>query len=130
KSMSGLTIPGRTRIRLRSRSTSTGSSRPEEERMAHVHGQDHDHPSHEGVIAVQEGPLTHYQVMETALRELLIEKGVFTTEDVRVHDSTADMRYMVMPMRPVGTEEWGDDALAELVTRDSLIGVARAVEPA
>jgi len=36
---------------------------------------------------------------------------------------------MVMPMRPAGTEEWGEDALTELVTRDSLIGVARAVEP-
>ena len=212
--------------------------------MAHIHGQDHDHHSHEGVIAAQDGPLTHYQVLETALRELLIEKGVFTADDVRrevelmegrnpgrgarmiarawvdpaykqrlltnaneaaaelgfeagafrilvmentpavhnlivctlcscyprtllglppawykslsyrsravrepravlrefgtvlpddvevrVHDSTADMRYMVMPMRPAGTEGWGEDALAELVTRDSLIGVARAVEP-
>jgi len=212
--------------------------------MAHIHGQDHDHHSHEGVIAAQDGPLTHYQILETALRELLIEKGVFTADDVRrevelmegrnpgrgarmvarawvdpaykqrlltnaneaaaelgfeagafrilvmentpavhnlivctlcscyprtllglppawykslsyrsravrepravlrefgtvlpddvevrVHDSTADMRYMVMPMRPAGTEGWGEDALAELVTRDSLIGLARAVEP-
>jgi nitrile hydratase len=212
--------------------------------MVHSHEQDHDHHSHEGAIAAQDGPLTYYQVMETALRELLIEKGVFTADDVRrevelmegrnpgrgarmvarawvdpaykqrllananeaaaelgfeagafrilvmentpavhnlivctlcscyprtllglppawykslsyrsravreprtvlrefgtvlpddveirVHDSTADMRYMVMPMRPAGTEGWGEDALAELVTRDSLIGVARAVEP-
>jgi len=205
--------------------------------MAHVHGQDHDHHSHEGVIAAQDGPLTHYQIMETALRELLIEKGVFTADDVRreveimegrnpgrgarmiarawvdpaykqrlltnaneaaaelgfeagafrilvmentptvhnlivctlcscyprtllglppawykslayrsravreprtvlpddvevrVHDSTADMRYMVMPMQPAATEGWSEDALAELVTRDSLIGVARVVEP-
>jgi hypothetical protein len=36
---------------------------------------------------------------------------------------------MVMPMRPAGTEGWSEDALAELVTRDSLIGVARVVEP-
>ena len=43
--------------------------------------------------------------------------------------STADMRYMVMPMRPARTEGWSEDALAELVTRDSLIGVARAAEP-
>ena len=212
--------------------------------MAPSHGQDHDHHSHPGVLAAQDGPLTHYQIMEIALRELLIEKGVFTADDVRrevelmegrnpgrgarmvarawvdpaykqrllananeaaaelgfeagafrilvmentpavhnlivctlcscyprtllglppawykslsyrsravrepravlaefvtvlpddvevrVHDSTADMRYMVMPMRPAGTEGWGEDALAELVTRDSLIGVARVIEP-
>ncbi len=212
--------------------------------MAHVHGQEHDHNSHEGVIATQDGPLTHYQIMETALRELLIEKGVFTADDVRrevelmegrnpgrgarmvarawvdpaykqrlltnaneaaaelgfeagafrilvmentpavhnlivctlcscyprtllglppawykslsyrsravrepravlaefgtvlpddvevrVHDSTADMRYMVMPTRPAATEGWGEEALAELVTRDSLIGVAPAAKP-
>src|SRR3954447_24255379 len=79
--MSGPIMPGRTRTRLRSRFISTGSSRPEEKRMAHAHG--HDHYSHEGVNAVQESPLTHYQIMETALRELLIEKGVFTADDVR-----------------------------------------------
>jgi len=211
--------------------------------MPHEHHH-HDHP-HEGVIATTDGPLTRCQVMEVALRELLIEKGVFTPEDVRreveamegrdagrgarmvarawldpaykqrlladanaaaaeqgfeagpfrilamentsavhnlivctlcscyprmmlglppawykslayrsravrepravlaefgtvlpdnvevrVHDSTADMRYMVLPMRPAGTEGWSEEALAELVTRDSLIGVARAAEPA
>src|SRR4051812_13598116 len=47
----------------------------------------------------------------------------------RVHDSTADMRYMVMPMRPPGTDGWSEDALAGLVTRDSLIGVAPAAAP-
>ncbi len=44
---------------------------------------------------------------------------------LRVHDSTADMRYMVLPMRPAGTEGWSEAALAALVTRDSLIGVAQ-----
>jgi nitrile hydratase alpha subunit len=213
--------------------------------MSHGHERrHHDHP-HEGVISAPDGPLTRYQVMEVALRELLIEKGVFTPEDVRreveamegrdagrgarmvarawldpaykqrlltnaneaaaelgfeagpfrilvmentpavhnlivctlcscyprmllglppawykslsyrsrairepravlaefgavlpdgvevrVHDSTADMRYMVLPMRPAGTDGWSEEALTELVTRDSLIGVARAVEPA
>ncbi len=64
-------------------------------------------------------------------RAVLAEFGTVMPDDVevRVHDSTADMRYMVMPMRPAGTEGWGEDALAELVTRDSLIGVARVVEP-
>jgi nitrile hydratase len=44
---------------------------------------------------------------------------------IRVHDSTADMRYAVLPMRPAGTEGWSEERLAGLVTRDSLIGVAR-----
>lgn len=43
--------------------------------------------------------------------------------DVRVHDSTADMRYLVLPMRPDGTEQLDEEALAALVTRDSMIGV-------
>ena len=204
----------------------------------------HDH-SHESVVVAHEGPLTHHQIMAIALRELLIEKGVFTSEDVRreveamegrdagngarmvarawvdpvykrlllgdakaaaaefgfeaglfrilvmentpdvhnmivctlcscyprvllglppawykgiayrsravreprvvlaefglalpddvvlrVHDSTADMRYMILPMRPAGTDDWTEDQLASLVTRDSLIGVARAMSVA
>jgi nitrile hydratase len=44
--------------------------------------------------------------------------------EVVVHDSTADMRYMVLPMRPPGTETLGEEELAALVTRDSLIGVS------
>lgn len=43
--------------------------------------------------------------------------------DVRVHDSTADMRYLVLPMRPKGTEKLNADQLADMVTRDCLIGV-------
>ena len=43
---------------------------------------------------------------------------------VRVHDSTADMRYLVLPLRPAGTEGLSETELAELVTRDSMIGVA------
>ncbi len=202
----------------------------------------HDHPhAHEGIVPGHDEPLTHYQTMEIALRELLIEKGVFAPEDVRreveamegrdagagarmvarawvdpaykrrllddakaaaaefgfeagpfrilvmentpdvhnlivctlcscyprmllglppawykgiayrsravrepravlaefgmvlpdavtlrVHDSTADMRYMVLPMRPAGTDGWSEERLASLVTRDSLIGVAAA----
>jgi nitrile hydratase len=50
--------------------------------------------------------------------------------EVVVHDSTADMRYMVLPMRPPGTEDMGEEELAELVTRDSLIGVSVPREPA
>ena len=43
---------------------------------------------------------------------------------IRVHDSNADMRYMVLPMRPAGTEGWNEQRLAGLVSRDCLIGVA------
>jgi nitrile hydratase len=60
-------------------------------------------------------------------RAVLAEFGTRLPEDVdiRVHDSTADMRYMVLPLRPRGTDGWDEERLAALVTRDSLIGVAR-----
>jgi nitrile hydratase len=48
---------------------------------------------------------------------------------IRVHDSTADMRYMVLPLRPAGTAGWSEEKLACLVTRDSLIGVKTANTP-
>jgi len=49
---------------------------------------------------------------------------------VHVHDSTADMRYLVLPERPAGTDGMSESALADLVTRDSMIGVAQARSPA
>jgi nitrile hydratase subunit alpha len=59
-------------------------------------------------------------------RAVLAEFGVTLPDDVaiRVHDSTADMRYLVLPMRPAGTEGWDEERLAGLVTRDAMIGVA------
>jgi nitrile hydratase len=48
---------------------------------------------------------------------------------VRVHDSNADMRYLVLPLRPAGTEGWSEERLASLATRDSMIGVALADSP-
>jgi nitrile hydratase subunit alpha len=48
---------------------------------------------------------------------------------VRVVDSTADIRYLVIPERPAGTEGMSEEELARLVTRDSMIGVARARQP-
>jgi len=48
---------------------------------------------------------------------------------VRVHDSTADMRYLVLPLRPAGTEGWSEERLAALVTRDSMIGVSAPRSP-
>jgi nitrile hydratase subunit alpha len=61
-------------------------------------------------------------------RAVLAEFGTVIPEDVliRVHDSTADMRYLVAPKRPKGTETWSEAELARLVTRDSMIGVAFA----
>jgi len=62
-------------------------------------------------------------------RVVLREFGLDIPEQVtiRVHDSTADMRYLVLPMRPAGTEGWSEDRLATLVSRDSMIGVALAL---
>ena len=58
-------------------------------------------------------------------RQVLAEFGteIDTDRRIRVHDSTADMRYMILPMRPSGTEGMSEEELAVLVTRDSLIGV-------
>lgn len=59
-------------------------------------------------------------------RKVLAEFGLKVPPKtaLRVHDSNADMRYMVLPMRPAGTEGWDEARLATLVTRDCLIGVA------
>jgi nitrile hydratase len=59
-------------------------------------------------------------------RKVLAEFGLKMPAKVRirVHDSNADMRYMVLPMRPAGTHGWSEPRLAALVTRDCLIGVA------
>jgi nitrile hydratase subunit alpha len=61
-------------------------------------------------------------------RAVLAEFGTVIPDDVliRVHDSTADMRYLVVPRRPKGTENWSEADLTRLVTRDSMIGVALA----
>jgi nitrile hydratase len=60
-------------------------------------------------------------------RSVLAEFGVELDDDieVRVHDSTAELRYMVLPQRPAGTDDWPEKRLATLVTRDSLIGTQR-----
>ncbi|MGH6629697.1 MAG: nitrile hydratase subunit alpha [Burkholderiales bacterium] len=49
------------------------------------------------------------------------------TTEIRVWDSTAELRYLVLPERPAGTEHLSEEALAALVTRDSMIGVAKAL---
>ncbi len=65
-------------------------------------------------------------------RGVLKEFGVDLTEDaeIRVWDSNAELRYLVLPQRPAGTEGMSEEQLAELVTRDSMIGTAVAEAPA
>ena len=61
------------------------------------------------------------------LREFGVELGPGV--EVRVWDSTSEVRYLVLPERPPGTERLGEDELAGLVTRDAMIGVARELRP-
>ncbi|MCC5999623.1 MAG: nitrile hydratase subunit alpha [Pararhodobacter sp.] len=64
-------------------------------------------------------------------RAVLREFGLHLPEEVavRVWDSTAEMRYLVIPQRPAGTEGWSRDALADLVSREAMIGTALARVP-
>lgn len=64
-------------------------------------------------------------------RAVLAEFGVTLpdTTRLRVWDSTSELRYLVVPMRPEGTEWLDEDALADLVTRDSMIGTGLALMP-
>jgi nitrile hydratase len=64
-------------------------------------------------------------------RAVLREFGLELADDitVRVHDSTADMRYLVLPMRPAGTEGWSEEQLASLVGRDAMVGIAVPTKP-
>jgi nitrile hydratase len=65
-------------------------------------------------------------------RAVLAEFGLVLRDgvEVRVHDSTAENRYLVVPARPAGTEGWSEERLAGLVSRDAMIGVAQARCPA
>ena len=64
-------------------------------------------------------------------RGVLADFGVSLPKDteIRVWDSTAETRYLVLPMRPAGTEGWSEEQLAELVTRDSMIGTGQPLPP-
>jgi nitrile hydratase subunit alpha len=64
-------------------------------------------------------------------RTVLAEFGLELGDDVaiRVVDSSSEARYMVLPMRPAGTEGFSEEELAALVTRDAMVGVAEAVAP-
>jgi len=64
-------------------------------------------------------------------RGVLAEFGVSLAEEtrIRVWDSTAELRYLVIPLRPAGTEGLDEEALADLVTRDAMIGTGLALAP-
>lgn len=64
-------------------------------------------------------------------RGVLHDFGVTLPRDteIRVWDSTAETRFIVLPMQPAGTEEWSEEQLADLVTRDSMIGTGLALKP-
>lgn len=64
-------------------------------------------------------------------RAVLAEFGVTLDADVelRVHDSTAEQRYLVLPLRPAGTEDWDEEQLARLVTRNAMIGTGFPLPP-
>jgi nitrile hydratase len=64
-------------------------------------------------------------------RGVLAEFGVTLPQEteIRVWDSTAETRFIVLPMRPAGTDGWSEEKLAELVTRDSMIGTGLAKTP-
>jgi nitrile hydratase len=65
-------------------------------------------------------------------RGVLAEFGVTlpASTKIRVWDSTAEIRYLVVPLRPLGTDGWSEEPLASLVTRDSMIGTGLAKDPA
>ena len=65
-------------------------------------------------------------------RGVLSEFGLKIDEnvEVRVWDSTAELRYLVLPERPAGSDAWNEEKLAALVTRDAMVGVAKIATPA
>jgi nitrile hydratase len=82
-------------------------------------------------------PPVWYKSFPYRSRTVIDPKGVlaeFGTElppetEIRIWDSTAETRFLVVPMRPAGTEGWSEAQLAELVTRDSMVGTGLALSP-
>jgi nitrile hydratase len=64
-------------------------------------------------------------------RTVLAEMGLDLDDDVeiRVHDSTSEVRWLVLPERPAGTEGMSEDELVPLITRDAMVGVAKVKAP-
>ena len=82
-------------------------------------------------------PPTWYKSAPYRSRAVIDPRGVLAdfgvtlpaTTDIRVWDSTAETRFIVLPMRPAGTESWSEEKLVRLVTRDSMIGTGLARPP-
>ena len=82
-------------------------------------------------------PPDWYKSLEYRSRAVVDPRGVMrefgldlpSAIEVRVVDSTADLRYLVLPRRPAGSENLSELELARLVTRDSMIGVTEALSP-
>ena len=82
-------------------------------------------------------PPTWYKSPAYRSRAVIDPRGVLAefgldipeTTEVRVWDSTAEIRYLVIPQRPQGTEGLDEEALADLVTRDSMIGTGLPLQP-
>lgn len=82
-------------------------------------------------------PPTWYKSAPYRARAVIDPRGVLADfsvtlppdTDIRVWDSTAETRFLVVPIRPAGTEGWSEDELATLVTRDSMIGTGLAMNP-
>jgi nitrile hydratase len=82
-------------------------------------------------------PPTWYKSAPYRSRTVIDPRGVLkdfgvtlpAETEIRVWDSTAETRFIVLPMRPAGTEGWSEDQLAELVTRDSMIGTGLPKPP-
>jgi nitrile hydratase subunit alpha len=83
-------------------------------------------------------PPAWYKSMEYRSRMVADPRGVLRRDfnlnipddvEVRVWDSSSEIRYIVIPERPAGTENWTEEQLAELVTRDAMIGVSKALTP-
>lgn len=83
-------------------------------------------------------PPAWYKSMEYRSRVVADPRGVLRTDfdlsipddiDVHVWDSSSEIRYIVIPERPADTEDWSEEDLVKLVTRDSMIGVQKALSP-
>ena len=90
----------------------------------------------DATVSNADGDLTSGQRLRSRAvshpRDVLAEFGVKlpTETAVKVWDSTADTRYMILPARPAGTDHLTEDQLADLVTRDSMIGTGLPLAPA
>src|SRR6266540_6873123 len=87
-----------------------------------------------GVLGAPPGWYKSFEYRSRVVREpraVLAEFGMEIPESVelRIVDSTSEQRYLVLPMRPAGPEGWSESQLAELVTRDSMVGTGRPLGP-